>query len=331
MESSIDLSKLDILVKSLNESLDSVGTKLALATAAVVVGLLIEYEGDVRKVFWALVDGVRNRNLTAFWLIESHVRRAVLGGVFTIGVGAELWYEYRTSAIGSQLQSANGQIVAFLNGKAQDSERATQTLRTEAESAHKEAEGFKAQIADDNARVKVAEAQVATAKADLADAVARVKTADARIAEANRAADEARQMAVAEQLERVKLAAVVAPRSLSLEQQASMSTELKVFSGRAVELVSYGMDPEGAGIATQIITSLSAAGLKVSDSRFSIVRLGGFSNGVHVNGPAESQDLVLALGSALNKAFGSTGSSSMRHKWSVALRYREGQSLPGER
>jgi hypothetical protein len=57
----IDLSKLETLVKSLNDSLDTVGARLAFATAAVVIGLLIEYEEDARKVFWSLLDGVRRR------------------------------------------------------------------------------------------------------------------------------------------------------------------------------------------------------------------------------------------------------------------------------
>jgi hypothetical protein len=108
----------------------------------------------------------------------------------------------------------------------------------------------------------------------------------------------------AERLERVRLESVVAPRGLSLEQQSAISDELRSFSGRTVVLVSYGRDPEGSGIATQIIAASRAARLNIVDSRFSIVRLGGFDLGMHVNGPVESQDMVLALGNALSRPLG---------------------------
>ena len=51
--------------------------------------------------------------------------------------------------------------------------------------------------------------------------------------------------------------------------------------------------------ALTVLATLRAARLNIVDSRFSIVRLGGFDLGVHVNGPVESQDMVAALGNAL--------------------------------
>jgi hypothetical protein len=288
MASPIDLSKLETLVKSLNDSLDTVGTRLALATAAVVIGLLIEYEEHAREVFWALIDGIRNQNLNSFRTLESHVKRAVLGGIFiTVGVGAELCYEHRTSVIDGALQSANGQIVAFLNGKARDTELATQGLKTEADTARTQAEGFKAQIADANARAKNAEAEVASAK---------------------QAAAEAQSLARSAELERVELAARIAPRTLTLAQRISLGSALSVFSaslkGRAVRFEWQSIDIEATIFGVELKDCLTRAGIQ-SDGPTELTLGVGYHIilGLAIKGPVNDGFFELGLGSLLKTAF----------------------------
>ena len=130
MDSVIDFSKLEGLVKSLNDSLGPVGVKLSVATAAVVIGLLIEYADDIREGVTALRKDIQGRSpFLNVRSLDSKVKRTLLGGLLvTGGVAFELVYEYNASVIEGQLQSANGQIVAFLNAKAHDAEVTTGQL-----------------------------------------------------------------------------------------------------------------------------------------------------------------------------------------------------------
>lgn len=121
-----------------------------------------------------------------------------------------------------------------------------------------------------------------------------------KIADANAAASKAGALAESERLERVKLEAIVAPRSLSLEQQRKMATSCSKFRGRRAIVTSYGLDLEGIALGGQIIAILKSAGVDVVDSRASIVEVGAFEIGVRVRGPASEQDFVSALGDALS-------------------------------
>jgi len=104
-----------------------------------------------------------------------------------------------------------------------------------------------------------------------------------------------------EKLERIKLEAAVAPRSLSLNQQKSIAEAVQKFRGHGVLVSSYGIDGEGAALAGQLITCLSAVGIVVADARASIVVAGGFETGIHIRGPAAEQNFVLALSSAMSE------------------------------
>jgi hypothetical protein len=253
MDSVIDLSKLSIVVKSLNASLEAVGTGLAIATAVVVLGLLIEYAEDVREVFAAATKDIREktwfRNLKA---LDGKVKRAVLGGIFiTGGVGAELLYEHKASTLEGELQSANGQIVAFLNGKASDAEHATQGLKTEADKARAQAEGFKAQIADADARAKTAEAQVASTMAASEAASTKAEGFRLDIAKANESAAQAR----------LELARITTPRTLSPVQRNRIIAALKPFAGTEF-LMEVNPIPEAINLTDVISTTLVASGWK---------------------------------------------------------------------
>jgi hypothetical protein len=127
---------------------------------------------------------------------------------------------------------------------------------------------------------------------DIANAKKDASEADARAADA-------RSMAAAEQLERIKLEARVAPRSLDPDQQRMITAALRKFSGHPVTLLSYGLDGEGAALGAQIISVLTAAGFAVTDSRASFISSGGFELGIHVRGPNSEKELILGLGNAL--------------------------------
>jgi hypothetical protein len=122
-----------------------------------------------------------------------------------------------------------------------------------------------------------------------------------QIAGAEARAAEARAMAAAEQLERARLEAIVAPRSLSLEQQRLIKAALQRFSRHpAVVVSSYGLDSEGAALGAQIISVIGAAtGISPVDQRASYLVTGGFVSGIQIRGPNSERDFMSALERAL--------------------------------
>jgi hypothetical protein len=101
--------------------------------------------------------------------------------------------------------------------------------------------------------------------------------------------------------ENLRLEAVIAPRSLSLDQQKQIADALRKFKGHGVLVKSYGTDGEGAALAAQIIAALHAAEVVVADSRGSEIVAGGFDSGVHVRAPATEIDFAVAIADALSK------------------------------
>src|SRR6516225_5956758 len=90
-------------------------------------------------------------------------------------------------------------------------------------------------IAEANAVGETAKADAAKARAEIADAAKQTEAAKADAAEANRKAEQ-------ERLERLRLQAAVAPRSLSLDQQRAIAATLKSFSGKRVAVTTYALD-----------------------------------------------------------------------------------------
>ena len=117
----------------------------------------------------------------------------------------------------------------------------TQALKTAAETARKQAEGFKAQIAASDAKAKHAEAQVAEAhksameasakaegfRLDIAKAVERAANAEKETARLNKAAED-------ERLARMKIEERLADRMLSDVQLKAIAAKIKEFSGRRI-------------------------------------------------------------------------------------------------
>jgi hypothetical protein len=118
---------------------------------------------------------------------------------------------------------------------------------------------------------------------------------------------EAKKQAAANELEaqqlkadNVRLEAIIAPRSLSLDQQQRIADVLRKFNNRGVLVKSYGTDGEGAALAGQIIATLQAADTIVADSRGSEIVAGQFDSGVHVRAPAADLDFAAAIADALS-------------------------------
>jgi hypothetical protein len=121
---------------------------------------------------------------------------------------------------------------------------------------------------------------------------------DQKISEAN--ARTATVSAETEQLRRdnLELEAQIQPRRLTPKQRSSIAAALKPFVGRRVVVASYTLDVDGGMLAKQIIETLVAAGLSVTDNTASSMPLGGFSIGIWVSG--QDQILVSALLLLLN-------------------------------
>jgi hypothetical protein len=187
-----------------------------------------------------------------------------------------------------KLSNINGQIIATLNKQVATSQQ----------------EAGKAMTAAANAQTRLEEARARTAKVEEAvanaykaakEAEAQARKFEAEIASSNTRAEEAKRIAERERLERVKLAAQVAPRLLSVEQQNTIVSSLKRFKGRNVAVVSYSLDAEGGVLATQIISTLQEAGILVENQVAGLLVTGSFWTGVILSGPAPEQDFVKAL------------------------------------
>jgi len=241
-----------------------------IATGIVILGAIGEYLAEFRR-----------------FPKEQHKREqfAKLSALVLIaGLAVELVGLVRTSQL-------SGQIIAELNREAEAAGR-------DAATAKATAKGFERDIADANSGAKNAEAQVASANAQYRDAQARVASAEVRIADAKKQAAEANRAAEQERLERLKLEAQVAPRRLSPDQQRAIATACRRFSGRRVSVTTYSLDAEGGVLGKQIIAVLQAAGITTDDHTASLMPLGGFALGVHING--SEQDLVTALATYLS-------------------------------
>jgi Tfp pilus assembly major pilin PilA len=243
-------------------------------TIAVFAGLVVEYT----ILLWLKRKDYSRNEI----VLTVAAGLAIAGGVY-----GEYAFGSKVSEAAVKLENISEQRVADAQEKAGV--------------ANATAKKFESQISDSAARVKAAEAQVASANAASEHAVAQVASAKARIAEAEARASEARSVAEAERLERLKLEARVAPRTLTLEQQRLITGAMREFSGHpAVRVSSYGLDGEGAALGAQIISVLRSAGIPVHDERAQTIVTGGFENGIHLRGPVSDNTFLLSLYNALS-------------------------------
>jgi hypothetical protein len=290
------ISALRNSISALNNRSDSLEVWLYFWVALVAIGVVME----VWFVIWEYREDLAGFRRGTIRSPDSPSVKKLLvhtfaAGLVAIGVSGEFVIDIKAGSIQTDLRTKNGELNRILGDassvavreaagameRAALAESHLAQAQADAESARALAKGYEAQIADSNARVKKAEAQVASA---------------------NATAEQARSMAEAERLERVRLEAVVAPRSLSLEQQRRIAAACSPFIGHRVVVESYGLDGEAAGLGAQIIALLRPVlgAANVLDSRASSMVSGGFELGVHVRGPASENDFVGALRAALS-------------------------------
>ncbi len=103
-----------------------------------------------------------------------------------------------------------------------------------------------------------------------------------------------------ERIERLKLEATIAPRTMKPEHITAVTAAFRHFTGRRVSVKSYAMDAEGALLGQQIVRCLEDAGLIVTNGITTFVPIGALSLGVHVSA-AEDRALAHGLASAIGE------------------------------
>ncbi len=226
----MDLPALEEAIKALEKSLDSLGVLLAVWTALVVVGLIVEFAEDLREL-------ITERPF------KWRLLRTMVGGLLiTIGVAGELFIQFRASKVETELRTDSHEVEALLNKQAADANKEAADARNEAGNAIKQA----AQATRD----------AAVARRDAESFQLEIAKANERAAEANKKTEE-------ERLARLKIEESLAPRRISAEQTARLARDLKRLNGQKVNLFFISGDPETAVFVDLLGSALKTAGLKV--------------------------------------------------------------------
>jgi len=255
---------------TLEDQIDSLGSWMLGFTWPVAVGLFIE--------FYAIFNLVWTRDWNSF--IDRIGLLLVTGGV-----SGELLIEHKTHRAERRLRGINVEI------------------ERESDLALKAADermlALDARIAEAKQNLALAEQHSSEANAKAESFRLEIAKAGESSAQANARAAEAQRMAEAERLERIRLEAIVAPRSISIIDQRAIAASLLRFAGSRVNLASYSLDGEGAVLGQQVIAILQAARIEVDNRIATMMPMGGFAFGIHVNGTRD--DLVMTLRDALSR------------------------------
>jgi|ERR1035437_184286 hypothetical protein len=215
---------------------------------------------------------------------------------FAVAVLAEILaypYSRRNDSL-SSLQDTNQRIkIASLETDAANAHKETETLRMQVK-------GYDKQIADDQARIKIAEATVATSKVAVSDAVAKVATAEARIAEAQHGAEEAKKESAALLVEEMKLEQLVKPRVIDKQGREDISKELHRFAtaltGHKVSISSLSGDAEGYIFGSIISEMLTKAGIETEANSLGLLLAVGMPPfGLRVTGPTKNAEFITSF------------------------------------
>jgi hypothetical protein len=117
----MDSATLERSIRSRENSLDSLETLLAVMTALVVVGLVLEYWHEIPE---AIADLRRARRI--LWKPVCIIAGAIL---ITVGVGGELLVQFFASGTQTELRSDNHQVEILLGERAAQAQLDTQRLR----------------------------------------------------------------------------------------------------------------------------------------------------------------------------------------------------------
>jgi hypothetical protein len=132
MDATIDFSTSLAKIKSVDESLALIGIFLFVSTLLVVIGLAFDCWEDFEVVKNAIIGCFKHKSLDRLRYLDHKTRLAALGGgLITIGVAGELILEQMARSKETALQSANGNVIAFLYREA--SEARTRAVEIERE------------------------------------------------------------------------------------------------------------------------------------------------------------------------------------------------------
>jgi hypothetical protein len=123
----MDITDLQSIASEAEKTLDTLGICVLVASAAVVIGLAIEYIPEIKRI------DRRQPN--------PDLLQGVIGGiVVTVAIAAELGFQFWASRTETTLRTTNHQIVALMSTRASALEKETETLRQSNIEAQKELE-----------------------------------------------------------------------------------------------------------------------------------------------------------------------------------------------
>ena len=256
----MDVSILERRVSSLEKSLDSLESWLAIATTLVVVGLVVEYWHEIPESIQKLKDARK-------WLWQPVC--IILGAILiTIGVAGELGVQFFASRKGTDLRDTNHEIGRLLNAKVAD-------LNKEAGDARKEAGAAieRASRADELARGNEKEAATLRKRAE-DEAMARVSL-EARIAP--RSFSRAERQKIGDELRWI----------------------VPYLGGRTIVVSSYLGEVESFVFAAEIRNALLRSGIPVESNIGRIVPTGILQMGVNVKSSISDMGLQNILSDTL--------------------------------
>lgn len=177
----------------------------------------------------------------------------MIGGVFiTLGVGAELWYEHQAATLEAALETDNGKLVAFLNGKASNAEKA--------------AGGANERAATLEGANQAQQGALATLRKEASDAKAAQQKVEIQLAAVNRSVAEANLLANQERVKELALEDFLSPRVIgqSAGNNRTSFDSLKPFSWAKAEIDFPEGDAEARGLARGIELNLKMVGWRIT-------------------------------------------------------------------
>lgn len=108
-----------------------------------------------------------------------------------------------------------------------------------------------------------------------------------------------------ERIERLKLEAAVAPRSITPEQSAALTAVWRKFAKKRVLIESYSLDAEAAFLSQEIAKALHLAGVEVVNGSMTVTPSGDFKLGIHSTATSDQElahGIAMAIGEKANLA-----------------------------
>lgn len=197
--------------------------------------------------------------------------------------------------------SLSGRLIGSLDEQSRQAVEDSTKALGDSSKAIKQSDKAKKEASEASTLATGAKKEADAFKADIASAKKQASEAESHLGEAV-------SMARAEEAELRKLEKQVAPRLFNREQLISIRDNLRAFRGHsAVRVESYGLDGEGAALATQIMSIItSATGVTPINGIAGSIVSGGFDQGIQIRGPASERMFMSAMASQFASVGGLT-------------------------